>query len=209
MELPKVVQERVDEEIRNIKLSELKKVSEDVSNKYLDNKNGANNSILNTKLQVLAYSIMRMPATYAANVKVLEYVFRKVNKEEIKNIIDIGAGVGTSAWAMLQYIDNPNILCIEKQKDMQELGMHIMSGIEALKNVYWENLDIINSNIKKAADLVMCSYVINEIPKEKRIDIVNKIISLSNNLAIIIEPGTPAGFENIKLIKKYAVENRI
>ena len=209
MELPKVVQERVDEEIRNIKLSELKKVSEDVSNKYLDNKNGANNSILNTKLQVLAYSIMRMPATYAANVKVLEYVFRKVNKEEIKNIIDIGAGVGTSAWAMLQYIDNPNILCIEKQKDMQELGMHIMDGIEELKNVYWENLDIINSNIKRTADLVICSYAINEIPKEKRIDIVNKIIELSDNLAIIIEPGTPAGFENIKLIKKYAAKNRI
>lgn len=209
MELPKIVQERVEEEIKNIKLSELRKVSEEISNKYLDNKNGTNKSILNTKLQVLAYSIMRMPATYAANTKVLEYVFRKVNKEEVKNIIDIGAGVGTSAWAILQYINNPNILCIEKQKDMQELGMHIMDGIEELKNVYWENLDIINSNIKRTADLVICSYAINEIPKEKRIDIVNKIIELSDNLAIIIEPGTPAGFENIKLIKKYAVENRI
>lgn len=208
MELPKIIQKKVEQKIKNVKLSELRKVSEQISNKYLGNKLGTNKSILNNELEALVYSIMRMPATFAANTKVLEYVFRKVSPKEINNIIDIGAGVGTSAWAILKYINNPNILCIEKQKNMQSLGMYFMKNEQELRNVQWENLDILNDVIDKKADLVTCSYVINEIPKERRLDIVNKIINLTNNVAIIIEPGTPSGFENIKLIKQYAIKKR-
>ena len=72
-----------------------------------------------------------------------------------------------------------------------------MSLDESLKKVKWQEFDLLKDNIGILSDLVITSYVINELPQEKRKDIIKKLYNSTKKLLIIIEPGTPDGFKNI------------
>jgi ribosomal protein RSM22 (predicted rRNA methylase) len=76
------------------------------------------------------------------------------------------------------------------------------NGNSVLKNAEWKNFDLIYDEIDVKTDAVICSYVINEIEKNARENAINKLYEATNNLLIIIEPGTPAGFEHILEIRK-------
>ena len=45
--------------------------------------------------------------------------------------------------------------------------------------------------LKEEADLVIVSYVLNEMKKEERIKVLEKIWNATKDVLIIIEPGTP------------------
>lgn len=68
--------------------------------------------------------------------------------------------------------------------------------------VKWQEFDLLKDNIELLSDLVISSYVINELPQEKRNDVIKKLYNSTNNLLIIIEPGTPDGFKNIRESRK-------
>ena len=68
-------------------------------------------------------------------------------------------------------------------------------------------MDIVEDKLDTKADLVVTSYMLNEIKPENRKDVINKLINSSNHIILIIEPGTPAGFKNIKEVQKIAIEN--
>ena len=70
-----------------------------------------------------------------------------------------------------------------------------------LNDVKWDKFDILKDDIKENGDVVISSYMINELPKEERENAVKKMWNATNKLLVIIEPGTPAGFANILEIR--------
>ena len=62
-------------------------------------------------------------------------------------------------------------------------------------------------NLDVKADLIITSYMLNEIKPEERKNVIHKLIESSNHMIVIIEPGTPEGFKNIKQVQKIAIEN--
>ena len=61
----------------------------------------------------------------------------------------------------------------------------------------WKAFDLTLDEIHEKADLVITSYVINELTKTDREKAVLKMWETTNNLLVIIEPGTPDGFKHI------------
>ena len=163
-------------------------------------------TLLNTEIEALAYAIMRMPATYGAVYTTLKNTLERIDSN-IQSVLDIGAGTGAATWAINDLLKPNNIQCFEREQVMLELGKSFMSQNPELRDVSWEYADIVKDNLDVKADLVITSYMLNEIKPEERNKVIHKLIESSNHIIVIIEPGTPEGFKNIKQVQKITIEN--
>ena len=84
---------------------------------------------------------------------------------------------------------------------MMNIGKQLMNNTE-LSKVQWEQFDILQDDITERSDIVVTSYMINELPEKEKEIVIRKLWNATNKLLIIIEPGTPAGFDNILKIRK-------
>ena len=149
-----------------------------------------------------------MPATFCAVTTALKHTLNIAKSCEIESVLDIGAGTGAAAWAINEIIKPKEIICLEREEAMRNIGQALMKYNEEMKKVEWINADITNSQIIKGADLIVSSYMINELKQEQRKNIIQKLLNLEESkIILIIEPGTPEGFKNIKEIQKIALEN--
>lgn len=206
MELPNELRKLIETKLEGITINDLRKNSENVSLKYRDdNRNG--NRLVTEEIEALAYSAVRMPATYGAVTTALKHTFEICNKE-IESILDVGAGTGAGTWAVRNFIDLKNTVCLEREDVMRNLGKSLMqeSEIEEMKNVRWENFDLVSSNIEYKADLVICSYVLNELSETDRKQALDKLWNATNKILLIIEPGTPKGFDEIKEFREILIK---
>lgn len=204
MKIPFELEEKIAREIQNVKLSDLKEVAQTLSNRYMNEKRKGQ-SLINKKLEVLAYSIIRMPATFCAIDKAIEETLKKYNPT-IETALDIGSGTGAGEWAILNNIDISKITCIEREDEMSSLAQKLL---EEHKNINWKNQDIVKNKINEKADLVIVSYMINELQDEVKEDVIKNILESFNKIVIFIEPGTPDGFSNIRKIQKIAINNNL
>ena len=204
MRIPELLENAIEEKLSHVKLTELKQSASNLSEKYMYQER-TGNTLLNTEIEPLAYSIMRMPATYGAVYTALKHTLERINFN-IQSVLDIGAGTGSATWAINELLDTKNIQCFERESVMLELGKSFMSQNPNLKDISWKYMDIVKDNLEAKADLVVTSYMLNEIKPEKRKDVINKLIKNSNHIVLMIEPGTPEGFRNIKEVQKIAIE---
>lgn len=204
MKIPFELEEKIAREIQNVKLSDLKEVAQTLSNRYMNEKRKGQ-SLINKKLEVLAYSIIRMPATFCAIDKAIEETLKKYNPT-IETALDIGSGTGAGEWAILNNIDINKITCIEREEEMASLAQKLL---EEYKNINCKNQDIVKNRINEKADLVIVSYMINELQDEVKEDVIKNILESFNKIVIFIEPGTPDGFSNIRKIQKIAINNNL
>lgn len=61
----------------------------------------------------------------------------------------------------------------------------------------WKSFDLTKDEIQEKADLVITSYVINELTEKDRENAITKMWNATNGILVIIEPGTPEGFSHI------------
>lgn len=204
MRIPEELNQAIENEIKNIKINELKEEALNLSNRYL-NKERTGKTLLSRDIEALAYSIMRMPATYSATATVLKYTVDIIKKTKFNTLLDIGAGTGASTWAASYVLDIENVKCIEREPAMKKLGTALMKNNKNITNIEWLDKDILTAELPKV-DIIIASYVINELKEEDRKEVIEKIFNLNSELVIIVEPGTPKGFENIKTVQKMALE---
>ena len=163
MRIPNELEEKIEKEIKNISLTELRDTARILSDRYMNAKR-TGQSLLNKNLEVLAYSIIRMPATFGAINKALEETLDIYNPT-IKTVLDIGSGTGAGEWAVLSNINVEEIICIEREKEMENMAKKLLQGHN---NINWKNQDIVHSNITDKADLVITSYMINELQEASK-----------------------------------------
>lgn len=160
---------------------ELQKAASDLTDRYHQKKSHQ------TDLHRLAYLATRMPATYA----VLSKVFAEIDFPE--TVLDCGAGPGTSIWALL---DKPikKLTLLEKDFEFVKLGKKLAP--EAPFEVTWGAKSFLN--FTDQAELILFSYSLNEIPQEFLEKTMMNAIDQTENYLVIVEPGTPEGFERIR-----------
>ena len=205
MKIPELLENEIEEKLNHIKLTELKQYASKLSEKYMYQER-TGDTLLNTELEALAYSIMRMPATYGAVYTALKNTLERIDYN-IQSVLDIGAGTGAATWAISELLETKNMQCFEREQVMLELGKSFMSQNPKLKDVSWDYMDIVEDKLDTKADLVVTSYMLNEIKPENRKSVIDKLIKSSNHIVLMIEPGTPEGFKNIKEVQKIAIEN--
>ena len=156
------------------------------------NESGNSKRLLTTSKEATAYSLFRMPATYGAVYKALEHTFNLI-EDEIHTMLDAGAGTGAASWAASELLDVNNIVCLEREKAMLELGEDLVksSNLESLRKSKWLQRDLVKDNIEEKAELVIASYVLNEMKKDERMKVLEKLWNSTEKILLIIEPGTP------------------
>lgn len=205
MELPIEFRNVTENLTAHIPLKQLISAANTISERYRS-ESGAGKSLITNETEAAAYAIMRMPATIGASGSAMEYAAERFDGE-IRTMLDIGSGTGACCWAASEiFPDLDEITCLEREKAMISFGKKLMNEGDFPIACHWTDCDITNSFSKKA-DLVTASYVLNELTAEKREKLTSALWNSTEKLLIIIEPGTPVGFSNIKAIRKQLISS--
>lgn len=204
MELPIEFKNVTENLTSHIPLKKLIAASNTISERYRS-ESGKGKSLITNETEAAAYAIMRMPATIGASGSAMRYAAERFD-DEIHTMLDIGSGTGACCWAAAEvFPDLEQITCLEREDAMISFGKKLMKEGDFPVECNWTNCDI-TSSFEKKADLVTASYVMNELTPEKRKNLTSALWNVTEKLLLIIEPGTPTGFENIKEIRKQLIE---
>ncbi|MFC5754862.1 small ribosomal subunit Rsm22 family protein [Actinomadura rugatobispora] len=148
---------------------------------------------------VLAYLAARLPATYAVSEETLGAIAAERPEWEPRSVLDLGAGPGTSTWAAVATFPSlESAVLVERSSSMIQVGRRLAerSDSAALRSGSWRRGGVVGAELP-AADLVVASYVLNELPSGQVDEAVAQWWDAARGELLIIEPGTPAGFARI------------
>ncbi len=201
MEFPSELRYVIEQMLSGQDIKRLTSAAEDISRRYRS-ESGAGKNLVSGELDVAAYAAVRMPATFGAVSKALELTLRQTDAE-IASVIDVGAGTGAASHAAQLLTDCEDIACLEREPRMIALGEELMRarGISA----QWIRTDISTGEISQSADLVLSSYCLNELSPAARKAAVLKLWRCTKKLLLIVEPGTPEGFAQLKAARELLI----
>lgn len=202
MEFPLELQIKINSLAEGAELKTLRAAAAKLSESYRNESEGGKRGAV-SKTDVIAYAAVRMAATFAAVSKALELSLAR-SGGEICSILDVGAGTGAGAIAAARLTNCENITCVEREENMLALGRELCgeSGVPAV----WEKGDLLQG-IAKRADLVICSYCLNELPEARRESAVSALTNAAEKLLVIVEPGTPFSFARMKRTRQALINS--
>lgn len=197
------VREITVQELHDIPVEKLMEVSKEITDNY-HSVHKTSRRLISNEMQALVYAAVRMPATYAAVKSALEHA-TIYNDITIDTIIDVGAGTGAASLAAADMFALGHLSLIEREGCMRKCGMEIFSAMQSEITVkaQWYDEDILNDNADRHADLVMSSYMINEIKLQDRENVFDRLWNMTDKMLLIVEPGTKEGFEVISHAREY------
>lgn len=151
---------------------------------------------LRSKDEAQAYVTARMPATQAT-------IKRCVNELPLhyapKTSLDVGAGPGTASLALLERFPDIQTTLIEDDPYM------LCVGQDLVPNGQWIHQKLNLSSILPSADLVILSYVLNELPQNEMLPILDSLWKATKDYLIIITPGTPDAFSQLRIARHHLI----
>lgn len=150
-------------------------------------------------LQVAAYAGYRMPATYAAVHAALTQVAEVATGFEPATLVDVGGGTGSALWAAQAIWPSlAEATVVEQVPRVLALGQRLASAADTsvIQQATWRQGVIDPGEPAPDADLITLSYVLGELRPEARDEAVRWLASEAG-MVVIVEPGTPAGYERI------------
>lgn len=194
MLIPSEITDFLDHYSEKMKLSDLAEASLNLSERYRTADRNGLPLVLN-ETEAAAYALSRMPATFGAVRTALTRSLQRFTGPEIKTVLDVGAGTGAASFAAEDLLNIEKVHCLERDERMSGIGRTIFSETAGiLKNAVWEGFDIVKDKLDDHADLVLCSYVLNELKETDLRAAVLKLWHAADGLLLIAEPGTPAGW---------------
>lgn len=200
MEFPAQLREEIERLLSGENSGQLTAAAEGLSRRYREN-SGSGKSLAGSRRDILAYTAVRMPATFGAAAKALGLSLERF-RGEIRTVLDVGAGTGAASHAAYVLTDCSEIVCIEREPEMISVGRQLTEccGVPAS----WKRGDI-TSDFADSAELVICSYCLNELTASARKAAVRRLWDSTEKLLLIVEPGTPEGYANILAAREQLV----
>ena len=196
MELPAALRTAVDRMLDGIKLADLQRDAGRLSERYrAETRDGRLH--MDDAAAVRAYLATRLPATYAAVRASLSALTQARPDFAPATLLDIGAGPGTALWAAEDaFASLAAATLVETSAAARETGRALGEGSAVAAS--WRDGDIARGLPELApADLVTMTYVLDELAPEVAHRIVAALWALTGNTLLIVEPGTPAGWQRI------------
>lgn len=206
MQLPTSLQMAIDHVTESLGLHQLIEAREELTKRYRKPLPGS--QFMTTDAQRQSYVVSRMPATYAALQSSLQAI-RERCELPIKTLLDLGAGPGTGMWAACaNFLDIEEITLIEKDKALLTLGKQLVqfSENQTMQKANWQEGDLETLGQLPPHDLVILSYSIGELNPKRIESLVNLCWNAAKQLILIVEPGTPVGFERIRSIRRQLID---
>ncbi|PTE07323.1 small ribosomal subunit Rsm22 family protein [Mesorhizobium helmanticense] len=206
MELPAPLRQGVERILEKVPLAVLKQAARTLSDRYrAELRDGRLH--MAEEMAVKAYLATRLPATYAAVRACLDAVSEARPAYTPKTLLDVGAGPGTVLWATADlWPDLEDAVLIEASAAVRRVGEALAT--EAITaRIAWLAGDVtIDLGALKPADLVTCAYVLDEITPASLPKLVARLWQLTADTLLIVEPGTPAGWQRILAARRQLVE---
>jgi ribosomal protein RSM22 (predicted rRNA methylase) len=202
MKMPEHLEEAIQTLTSKNKLNQLHDSYQELSGRYRDVKKNSK-ALIDSFSQRNAYLAARFPATFAAISRVLQELLRLAPEMEVNHLLDAGAGPGTAMWAAIHCLDGiKKFTLLERDKELIQLGKELigLAQPEVSSKAEWIQCDLQSKSVLHH-DLVICSYVINELDSIE--PVVSKLWDAANKYFVVIEPGTPAGFKNIRHVREF------
>lgn len=193
--------EKIEALITGIPLGQLARESERLTELYRHRKQG-HLPPLKSSLQKLAYLCARMPSTYAVIVKVLAELKKRVPTVSMQSVLDIGSGPGTVLFALDEMqMGITKATLLERDPEFITLAKQLSTDLNSIEKI-WTCKDVLQPDQLPVHDLVIASYCLNELEEKSRLQVVEKLWSLTGQFLILIEPGTSADFTLSKQIRQ-------
>lgn len=138
-----------------------------------------------------------MPATYAAVVASLN-ALRDVRPDLAPaTLLDCGAGPGTATWACAEAFSSlTRFTLLDANPALRALALDLAGATERAIDYRLGDAAATIADAP-AADLVIASYVINELTDAARAKLVAALWAKTSDTLVIVEPGTPAGWQRM------------
>jgi ribosomal protein RSM22 (predicted rRNA methylase) len=152
-----------------------------------------------------AYLLTRLPATFAVLTRILRHCKIRIPDLQIESMLDLGAGPGTGLWAAaLQFPELTRATVVEDNPEWIALGKRLAQSSEAsaLHTADWRQQSITAELPSGAFDLVTISYALNELRPADVAQVLLGAWARTAKVLVIAEPGTPAGFELIREVRR-------
>lgn len=202
IDLEEVLRQLQEEYLFAKKQTEFTKAFERISSRYRQE----SGCFLQTDEERKAYLFARLPATFAAAVKVLEEVQKRC---EIESLLDVGCGPGTGMWAAFSLFHRlQQCTLLEKDPLFMELGKQLARKDPnfPLEKVTWKSCDMEKEFTPPESDLVILSYSIGETKQSVWPLLCKTLWSATKKALVIIEPGTPKGYERLMKLRDMFLE---
>lgn len=157
---------------------------------------------LHDREDVMAYLGMRAPATYAQIYGALLQIQSVLPSFQPKSLLDIGSGPGTALWAAKTLWPTlTKATCIDQEKHFIAVGKEIAEKSHLSMEVSWTQKDIMLTTVTNH-DLIIVANVLNELSSSERKQLLEELTAHCTGILVIIESGTPLGFEIVQKAAK-------
>lgn len=194
--LPPELKAALDQKIEGLSRNDAARRASVISNTY---RSGGTSAPIRTEVDALAYALARMPATYAATAACLHALQEITPDFAPRSLLDVGAGPGTATWAAAEVfssLDTFNLL--DANMALRALAVDLATESHRLGALHYQQGDAAQlASSAEPADLIIASYVINELGDAARDALADAMWAKTKDTLVIVEPGTPAGYARI------------
>jgi ribosomal protein RSM22 (predicted rRNA methylase) len=192
MELPPALRRAVDAALHGVSARDLAAASDALSQRYRGEVRDGRLHV-SDDLTARAYLAARLPATYAAIRATLDAIAEVRPEFAPHTLLDFGAGPGTVLWAARDcFPDLDSAHLIEASAAMRRFGETVAPESGVSRIAWHQNVDAADRS-----DLVTLAYVLDELDPAQRTSLVRQLWSATEDTLLIVEPGTPAGWQRI------------
>lgn len=206
MSLPPELQAALDRVIASVPPADLARATRALSARYRTPEEDT--GFVRSWLDAVAYAAYRLPATYTAARAVLEAVAERLHDWQPETLVDLGAGPGTASWAALEMWPSLRQLhLVERDEHMTALGIELAraAGHPALRDARRSTLDLADDSLELGADLSLVAYALGELAAPRRAAVLDRLWAGTSGVLVLIEPGTPSGFEVIRAARAHLI----
>jgi len=206
MELPAPLRQGVERILEKVPLPVLKQAAKTLSDRYrAELRDGRLH--MAEEMAVKAYLAARLPATYAAVRTSLDALADARPDFQPKSLLDVGAGPGTVLWATTDlWPDLEAAVLLEASAAVRKVGQSLAEGTIAARTEWLAGDATINLADLRPAELVTAAYVLDEITPASLPKLIGRLWQLTGDTLLIVEPGTPAGWQRILAARGQLIE---
>lgn len=156
-----------------------------------------------------AYLAVRLPATFAANMRVFSELRHLAPEAEVSSLLDLGSGPGTSLFAAAEVFPSLTAATlVEADPQWLRLGKQLAGGspYPAVRNTQWLQRDLRDAAEFKACDAVVISYALGELASSTLEQVLRRAWRSATNFLILVEPGTKRGFAAINAGRTFLIQ---
>lgn len=205
MELPIILRQAIEELASRYDSKVLAECVRALTHRYTE-ESGTGRRLLTADAEAAAYCAVRMPATFAAVSAALRWADECCDIHP-RTLLDVGAGTGAGSWAVNEVYALEQVTCLEREAAMRKAGQTLMqSGDDTLRSASWQDFDLTEDRALPTADLVIESYVLNEMTEEMRLQVAEELWNAAGTMLLLVEPGTPVASAQLQRIRAHLLQ---